>query len=106
MVQLKSFLILVKFSVSIKKQSMPIKVKKCMDGKDLSKLPLSALQPATTSQIDGPKKKLVVVKRGDYPSKGFPHTLEHLQVSIQNLAPRCLCLNRCQGSDWPGWTNA
>ena len=85
---------------------MPIKVKKCMDGKDLSKLPLSALQPATASQIDGPKKKLVVVKRGDYPSKGFPHTLEHLQVSIQILAPRCLCLNRCQGSDWPGWTNA
>ena len=54
-----------------------------MDGKDLSKLPLSALQPATISQIDGPKKRLVVVKRGDYPSKGFPHTLEHLQVSIQ-----------------------
>lgn len=70
-VQLKSFLIL---------------VKKCMDGKDLSKLPLSALQPATTSQIDGPKKKLVVVKRGDYPSKGFPHTLEHLQVSGIRLA--------------------
>merc|ERR1719402_1587845 len=42
-VQLKSFLIL---------------VKKCMDGKDLNKLPLSALQPATTSQIDGPKKRL------------------------------------------------
>ena len=64
-------------------QSLATKVKKCMDGKDLSKLPLSALQPATISQIDGPKKRLVVVKRGDYPSKGFPHTLEHLQVSIQ-----------------------
>ena len=85
---------------------MPIKVKKCMDGKDLSKLPLSALQPATTSQIDGPKKKLVVVKRGDYPSKGFPHTLEQLQVSIQILTQRYLCLNRYQGSGWPGWTSA
>ena len=51
-----------------------------MEGKDLNKLPLSALQPASTSQIDGPKKRLVVAKRGDYPSKGFPHTLEHLQV--------------------------
>ena len=77
-----------------------------MDGKDLNKLPLSALQPATTSQIDGPKKKLVVVKRGDYPSKGFPHTLEQLQVSIQILTRRYLCLNRYQGSDWPGWTSA
>ena len=77
-----------------------------MDGKDLNKLPLSALQPATTSQIDGPKKKLVVVKRGDYPSKGFPHTLEQLQVSIQILTQRYLCLNRYQGSDWPGWTSA
>ena len=85
---------------------MPTKVKKCMDGKDLSKLSLSALQPATTSQIDGPKKKLVVAKRGDYPSKGFPHTLEHLQVLIQILSQRYLCLNRCQGSDWPGLTNA
>ena len=51
-----------------------------MEGKDLNKLPLSALQPASTSQIDGPKKRLVVAKRGDYPSKGFTHTLEHLQV--------------------------
>ena len=77
-----------------------------MDGKDLSKLPLSALQPATISQIDGPKKRLVVVKRGDYPSKGFPQTLEHLQVSIQiSIQGYELCLNRCQGSDWPGWTN-
>ena len=59
------------------------KVKKRMDGKDLSKLPLSALQPASTSQIEGPKKRLVVVKRGDYPSKGFPHTLEYLQVTSQ-----------------------
>jgi len=70
-VQLKSFLIL---------------VKKSMEGKDLNKLPLSALQPASTSQIDGPKKRLVVAKRGDYPSKGFPHTLEHLQVTGIRLA--------------------
>ena len=56
-----------------------------MDGKDLSKLPLSALQPATLSQIDGPKKRLTVSKRGDYPSKGFPDTLERLQVFNLNF---------------------
>ena len=79
-----------------------------MDGKDLSKLPLSALQPASTSQIDGPKKKLVVVKRGDYPSKGFPHTLEQLQVFASNPLLSLLnffCVTRCQVSDLHGWTN-
>ena len=80
-----------------------------MDSKDLGKLPLSALQPASTSQIDGPKKRLVVVKRGDYPSKGFPHTLEQLQVFVFNpTLPllKLLRLTRCLASDWHGWTNA
>ena len=61
-----------------------------MDEKDLSKLPLSALQPATLSQIDGPKKRLTVSKRGDYPSKGFPDTLERLQVFLSEFLPLCL----------------
>ena len=79
--QLKSFLILVEIiSKSFVMFGLCPQVKKSMEGKDLNKLPLSALQPASTSQIDGPKKRLVVAKRGDYPSKGFPHTLEHLQV--------------------------
>ena len=70
-VQLKSFLLM---------------VKRCQEGKDLDKLGLSALQPATSSQLEGPKKRLVVTKRGDYPSKGFPATLQSLQVSGLRLA--------------------
>ena len=70
-VQLKSFLLL---------------VKRCMDGADLAKLPLSALQPASSSQIEGPKRKLSVLKRGDYPSQGFPASLHTLQVSGIRLA--------------------
>jgi len=70
-VQLKSFLLM---------------VKKCQEGKDLGKVGLSALQPASTSQIEGPKKKLVVLKRGDYPSKGFPPSLVSLEVSGIRLA--------------------
>jgi len=61
-------------------------VKKVMDGKDCGKLTLSALQPVSTKQIEGPKKKLTVVKRGDYPSQGFPQTLQQLQVSGIRLA--------------------
>ena len=61
-------------------------VKKVMDGKDCGKLTLSALQPVSTKQIEGPKKKLTVLKRGDYPSQGFPQTLQQLQVSGIRLA--------------------
>jgi len=61
-------------------------VKKVVDGKDCEKLTLSALQPVSTKQIEGPKKKLVVVKRGDYPTKGFPQTLQQLQVTGIRLA--------------------
>jgi len=70
-VQLKSFLMV---------------IKKVMDGKDCEKLTLSALQPVSNKQIEGPKKRLVVLKRGDYPTKGFPHTLQQLQVSGIRLA--------------------
>ena len=38
------------------------------------------------SLLKGPKKKLVVLKRGDYPTAGFPSTLQHLQVSGVRLA--------------------
>jgi len=61
-------------------------IKKVMDGKDVHNLTLSALQPVSTKQIEGPKKKLVVLKRGDYPTAGFPSTLQHLQVSGVRLA--------------------
>ena len=61
-------------------------VKKVMDGKDTEKLTLSALQPVSTKQIEGPKKKLTVLKRGDYPSQGFPQSLLQLQVSGIRLA--------------------
>lgn len=71
LVQLKSFLMM---------------VKKCQEGKDIGKLSLSALQPASTSQMEGPKTKLCVTKRGDYPSKGFPASLQRLQVSGIRLA--------------------
>jgi len=70
-VQLKSFLLM---------------VRRCQEGKDLGRLPLSALQPASAAQIEGPKRRLAVVKRGDYPSKGFPPTLEVLQVTGIRLA--------------------
>ena len=61
-------------------------IKKVMDGKEIQNLTLSALQPVSTKQIEGPKKKLVVLKRGDYPTAGFPPTLSHLQVSGVRLA--------------------
>ena len=70
-VQLKSFLMV---------------LKKIADGKDVQNLTLSALQPVSTKQLEGPKKKLVVTKRGDYPTSGFPSTLTHLQVSGVRLA--------------------
>ena len=69
--QLKSFLMI---------------VKKVMDGKGTENLTLSALQPVSTKQLEGPKKKLSVQKRGDYPRDGFPGTLQHLQVSGVRLA--------------------
>jgi len=61
-------------------------IKKTMDGADCEKLTLSALQPVSTKQIEGPKKKLVVAKRGDYPSKGFPSTLQYLFINGIRLA--------------------
>jgi len=61
-------------------------IKKVMDGKDCGKLTLSALQPVSTKQIEGPKKKLTVLKRGDYPSQGFPASLQQLQISGIRLA--------------------
>jgi len=61
-------------------------LKKVIDGKGLDKLTLSALQPVSTKQIEGPKKKLVVLKRGDYPTSGFPTTLQSLTVSGLRLA--------------------
>jgi len=62
-------------------------LKKVMDGKNLEKLTLSALQPVSTKQIEGPKKKMVIQKRSEYPSTtGFPATLQSLSVIGLRLA--------------------
>ena len=67
-------------------------LKKVMDGKvGAESLSLSALQPASSKQIEGPKKKLSVLKRGDYPKEGFPSTLTQLQVwTNQNTIHYCI----------------
>lgn len=70
-IQLKSFLMV---------------VKKVMDGKDSEGLTLSALQPITSKQLKGPETKLTILKRSDYPTKGFPPSLEQLEVSGVRLA--------------------
>ena len=79
-VQLKSFLMV---------------IKKVMDGKDSEGLTLSAIQPVTSKQLKGPETKLTILKRSDYPTKGFPPSLEQLEVSGVRLAkvdPRMLKL--------------
>lgn len=61
-------------------------VKKVMDGKDSEKIMLSTIQPVSSKDIEGPKKKLTILKRSDYPLTGFPPTLQQLQVSEVRLA--------------------
>ena len=61
-------------------------VKKTMDGKLSDDMRLSAIQPVSSKDIEGPKKKLTILKRSDYPLQGFPHTLQQLQVSEVRLA--------------------
>ena len=61
-------------------------IKKVMDGKDSEGLTLSALQPVTSKQLKGPETKLTILKRSDYPSKGFPPSLQQLEVSGVRLA--------------------
>ena len=61
-------------------------VKKTMDGKESGDMTLSAIQPVSSKDIEGPKKKLTILKRSDYPLGGFPPTLHQLQVSGVRLA--------------------
>jgi len=62
-------------------------LKKVLNGKEIDKLSLSALQPLSNKQITGPKRKLTVSKRGDYPVKeGFVQTLTHVKINGIRLA--------------------
>jgi len=62
-------------------------LKKVMDGQGIDKLTLSALQPVSTKQIEGPKKKMVIQKRSEYPSTtGFPASLQNLSICGIRLA--------------------
>ena len=67
-------------------KSFLLTIKKVMDGKDSEGLTLSALQPVTSKQLKGPETKLTILKRSDYPSKGFPPSLQQLEVSGVRLA--------------------
>lgn len=56
-------------------------------GTDVAALPLSALVPAKTSEVEKPKTKLIITSKRDYPlTKSFPYSLEHLQASYCRLA--------------------
>jgi len=52
----------------------------------LVELNMSALAPATSSQVTKEKTKLVIVNKRDYPiTSSFPHTLKELRVNDVNL---------------------
>jgi len=61
-------------------------LKKVYSGQDLHKITLSTLQPLSTNQLNGPKRKLSVSKRSEYPMKGFPQTLTSLNINGIRLA--------------------
>jgi len=67
-------------------KSFLIALKKVVDGKDLDKLTLSALQPVTAKQVAGPKTKMTVASKKDYPCvAGFPISLTSLKVNNSRL---------------------
>nr|XP_009675297.1 PREDICTED: leucine-rich repeat protein 1 [Struthio camelus australis] len=72
-------------------------------GTDIGALPLSALVPAKTSEVEKPKTKMIITSRRDYPlTKSFPYSLEHLQASYCKLARidmRVLCLKKLRKLD-------
>ncbi|NXC65439.1 LLR1 protein, partial [Anhinga anhinga] len=72
-------------------------------GTDIGALPLSALVPAKTSEVEKPKTKMIITSRRDYPlTKNFPYSLEHLQTSYCKLARidmRVLCLKKLRKLD-------
>jgi len=62
-------------------------LKKVLSGKGLEKLTLSSLQPLSNKQLSGPKRKLMVSKRSEYPVKeGFPQTLTKIKIINIRLA--------------------
>ncbi|KAK6180712.1 hypothetical protein SNE40_008713 [Patella caerulea] len=55
-------------------------------GKELERITLSALAPASARNVEKPKSKMVVLTRKDYPiTTNFPSSLVHLQVSACNM---------------------
>ncbi|XP_069715091.1 leucine-rich repeat protein 1-like [Phaenicophaeus curvirostris] len=72
-------------------------------GTNIETLPLSALVPAKTSEVEKPKTKMIITSRRDYPlTKNFPYSLEHLQASYCKLAridTRVLCLKKLRKLD-------
>jgi len=62
-------------------------LKKVLSGQGIEKLTLSSLQPLSNKQLSGPKKKLTVGKRSEYPVKdGFPQTLTCIKIGGIRLA--------------------
>ncbi|KAM4664438.1 leucine-rich repeat protein 1 [Discoglossus pictus] len=72
-------------------------------GIDCSSTPLTCLAPTKPSDIDRPRTRMYITCQSDYPTmKGFPHTLERLQVSFCKLTRidmRMLCLKKLQKLD-------
>ena len=61
-------------------------LRKVLEGKEISDLSLSAIQPASASQVAKPKTRLVINEKKDYPiTTGFPTTLETLIAQELNL---------------------
>ena len=67
-------------------------------GKDLQKITLSSLAPASAKQVEKLKTRLCITKKQDYPiTTNFPHALEVLKVarlSLKKIDSRILKLQR------------
>ncbi|KAL5009047.1 hypothetical protein ScPMuIL_014628 [Solemya velum] len=57
-------------------------LRQAVQGKELDRLKLSVLAPASTKNVEKPKSKLCILHRKDYPlTTNFPGSLEQLQIS-------------------------
>lgn len=62
-------------------------VKLAHRGTEEAAFPLRTLVPPKASEVEKPKTRMTIVSRRDYPlTRGFPHSLEHLQASYCKLA--------------------
>jgi len=90
----------------IELKSFLIALKKVLDGKDLEGLTLSALQPASAKQVAGPKTRLTVTQKKDYPCvAGFDIALTTLRVNscrLTRLDSRMLRLRNLTDLDLSG----